>query len=113
VVEADDGESRPVGIITDRDIVMEVLALGRDPLRTEVGEVMNSKLVIASASEDVSTALERMRTHGIRRLPVVDERECLLGVITLDDLLHWHSEQGNALAEIVRKGQTHEHRSKR
>lgn len=113
VVDSSDGESKPIGIITDRDIVVEVIALGRDPHQITVGEIMSTRLVIAGAEEDVTTALERMRAHGVRRIPVVDARECMLGIITLDDLLQWLARQAGALSEIVTKGQSHEHRSKR
>jgi CBS domain-containing protein len=113
VVDAADGEPRPIGVITDRDIVLEVLALGRDPHKTTVGEIMATRLIVASGEEDVATAIERMRAHGVRRLPIVDAREYLLGIITLDDLLHWLAQQTNALSGIVQKGQTREQRSKR
>jgi CBS domain-containing protein len=113
VVDDNDGGLKPIGIITDRDIVMEVLALGRDPHSTQVGEIMSKQLVVAAGHEDVATALERMRTHGVRRLPIVGDRECMLGIVTLDDVLHWVAQQVNALCEIVDKGRTREQRSKR
>ena len=113
VVDDDDGESRPIGILTDRDIVMDVIACDRDPCRTSVGEVMSTKLVVAAGHEDVGVALDRMQAHGVRRLPIVGERERLLGIVTLDDLLQWTAQQADALAAIVSKGQTCERRSKR
>lgn len=113
VVDGSDGECKPVGIITDRDIVLEVVALGRDPHKTSVGEIMTAHLVVAGAGEDVTTVVERMRTHGVRRVPIVDEHERMVGIITLDDLLHWLARQADALSEIITKGHTHEQRSKR
>ena len=113
VVDDPDGERVPVGIVTDRDIVMEGLANGLDLAETRVAQIMSRKLVIAAASEDTSDAIDRMRMHGVRRLPVVDHDGRLMGIVTLDDLLTLHAAQGNALADIVSREQGREHRTKR
>lgn len=113
VVDDADENREPIGILTDRDIVLEVIAQGRDPARTPVRDVMTTQLVVAAASEDVDTALERMRSHGVRRLPVVDENDCVLGIVTLDDLLRVHAEQAAALLAIVTKEQSREDRARR
>jgi CBS domain-containing protein len=106
-------ERTPIGILTDRDIVVEVLATGRNPTTTTVGEVMNSNVVIADESEDVSVALERMKMHGVRRLPVVGHAENIMGVVSLDDLLKVHAQEAAALAEVVTKEQNRETRARR
>jgi len=113
VVDDPQGDRTPAGIITDRDIVIEVLGNELDPATTSVSSVMSAKLVIASASEDVSDALERMRLHGVRRLPVVDHDGSLFGVVTLDDILTLQVGQLNTLAAIVSKELTREQRSRR
>lgn len=113
VVDDPDGERIPAGIITDRDIVMEVLATGLDPAATKVAQIMSGRLVIAAAEEDTADAIERMRLHGVRRLPVVDHAGRLMGIITLDDVLRLHAARAVALSEIVSKEQHREHRSKR
>jgi CBS domain-containing protein len=113
VTDESDGTPEPVGIVTDRDIVMEVIAKGHDPDRTQVGEVMARPLVLASGSETVSTAIERMRAHGVRRLPIVDDRGAVFGIITLDDLYRVLAEHTAALAAIVSKEQTRENRGRR
>ena len=113
VIDNADEEREPVGIITDRDIVIEVLAQWRDPGKTTVGDVMSKQLVIASGSEDASHALQRMVAHGVRRIPVVDDKQCVLGIVTLDDMLRVHAEQANSLAHIVNKEQSREQRSRR
>lgn len=113
VTDDSDGTREPVGIVTDRDIVMEVIAKGRDIDRTRVGEVMAKPLVIASGSENVSTAIDRMRTHGVRLLPIVDDGGIVLGIITLDDLYRVLADHTAALAAIVSKQQTREQRSRR
>ena len=113
VVDDPDGNRVPVGIVTVRDIVVEVLANGLDLAETKVAEIMSSKLVIAGAEEDSSDAVERMRLHGVRRLPVVDHAGRLMGIVTLDDMLTLHAAQAAALADIVSKEQRREHRAKR
>lgn len=113
VLDDADEEREPVGIITDRDIVLEVLAKGRDPGRTTVREIMSTQLVIASDSEDYAEALQRMATHGVRRIPVVDDKRCVLGIVTLDDMLRVHAAQANRLLDIVGKEQVREQRTRR
>jgi CBS domain-containing protein len=113
VVDDPQGERSPAGIVTDRDIVVEALANELDPSATRVAQIMASKLVIGRASESLEEAIERMRLHGVRRLPVVDHNGSLVGIVTLDDMLTLHARQGGALAEIVSKEQTHEQRARR
>jgi CBS domain-containing protein len=107
------GDRVPVGIVTDRDIVVEVLANELDPASTTVAKVMSSKLVIASAAEDINVAIDRMRLHGIRRLPVVEQGGRLMGIVTLDDVLRLHAAAAAALTEIVSREQRREYRSRR
>jgi CBS domain-containing protein len=87
VEETPDGKLRPKGILTDRDIVLEVLARDVDASRLFVDDVMSSSLVCAYDWEDAWQIAKRMRLHAIRRVPVVDEARELVGVISLDDLL--------------------------
>jgi CBS domain-containing protein len=113
VTDDSDGTREPVGIVTDRDIVMEVVARGQDPDRIQIGQIMAKPLVVASGSENVATAIERMRTHGVRRLPIVDDNDAVLGIVTLDDLYRVLADHTAALAAIVSKEQTRENRSRR
>jgi CBS domain-containing protein len=113
VVDNADEEREPVGILTDRDIVVEVLAKGRDPHKTTVAEIMATQLVVAGESEDSTQALQRMAAHGVRRIPVVDDQRCVVGIITLDDLLREQAEQATRLLEVVTKQQARERRVRR
>jgi CBS domain-containing protein len=113
VVDDPQGERTPAGIVTDRDIVVEVLANELAPATTRVARIMATKLVVGAASEPLSDALERMRAHGVRRLPVIEHDGRLLGIVTLDDLLRMHAAQAHALAEIVSKERDHEQRARR
>lgn len=113
VADETDGAREPVGIITDRDIVMQVIAKGRDPNKTLVADVMAAPLVVAATSEDVDTAVERMRSHGVRRLPVVNDAGEIAGILTLDDFNRLLAEHAAALVAIVSKGHSKESRGNR
>ena len=85
LVVIDEVEDRPVGIVTDRDLVVRAMARGY-PLDSRVDSVMSMGLVAIDADADLRHAIDLFSTHAIRRLPVVDgERMC--GMITLDDLV--------------------------
>jgi CBS domain-containing protein len=77
---------RPVGMLTDRDIVVDVLARGLDPASTRVGDVMHKKPVTIRDNLGVFDAIKALAKTGVRRLPVVGKTGLLVGVITLDDL---------------------------
>jgi CBS domain-containing protein len=110
VIVDDDEDQLPLGIITDRDIVVEVLGNDRDPAVTKVHEIVCSPVVIAYETEDTSQAVERMRAHGVRRLPVLDARRKVVGIISLDDLVKQLAVDASALSDIVAREQRHEHR---
>ena len=114
VVVADPEDERiPLGIVTDRDIVVEVLGMGLDPSTTSLASLMHAPVVIALESEDTGQLIQRMRDHGVRRIPVVDRDGAAIGIITLDDLLRLLVAEVNALFEIIDKGQKHEQHVRR
>jgi CBS domain-containing protein len=113
VVEDPAGDRIPLGVVTDRDIVVEVLANELDAATTTVNDIMRTPVVIADDGEDTAQAIERMRMHGVRRIPVVGTGGALVGIVTLDDLLKVFAADVGALLEIVTKAQTYEHRARR
>lgn len=113
VVEDDEERQEPLGIITDRDIVVEVLAKGLDPATTLVGSVVRTPVVIAHDDEDSTLALERMRVHGVRRIPVVGNRGKLVGIVTVDDMVRRLAQEASVLTEIVSREQRQEERARR
>ncbi len=80
------GGERPIGMLTDREIVTTVIAGDGDPRAVTVGEVMTRHPVTVWSSATVEDALQRMRSGGVRRVPVVDERGRLAGIVALDDI---------------------------
>jgi CBS domain-containing protein len=101
VVEKQNGVSRPVGIVTDRDIVVEVNAVDLDPHALTVGDIMSSELASVNEEDGLMSALEVMRLKGVRRLPVTDMRGELVGIVSIDDLLEPLTRQVTELARIV------------
>ena len=79
--------ARPVGVLTDRDIVVGVIARGVDPKTVCVGDIMTVKPITVRESDSVAAALQKMREFGIRRLPVVNECRELVGVLSMDEVL--------------------------
>lgn len=101
VVREDGGVRRPIGIVTDRDLVLEVMAQELDPVRVTVGDVMNEPLVTATESDTVFDAVDAMRRHGVRRLAVIDDGGALVGVVAMDDILSLLAEELGALARTT------------
>ncbi|NYE19132.1 CBS domain-containing protein [Microbacterium immunditiarum] len=94
-------DQRLKGMVTDRDIVVKVIAQGGDPASTTAGSLGEGKLVTVGADDDVREALEMMRTHQVRRLPVIDGHD-LVGIISQADVALALSSQetGETVAEI-------------
>ncbi len=101
VVEGDEPGRVPIGIVTDRDLVVEIIALQVDPAMVRIGDIVVPKLVTVRDDCGVYEAIRFMRSKGVRRLPVVDGNGTLLGIVTLDDLLGLLAEELGALAKLV------------
>jgi CBS domain-containing protein len=86
------GRREPVGILTDRDVALGVVAEEVDPASVSVGDTMTFELTTVSEDSDLMHAIEVMREKGIRRIPVVDADEALVGILTVDDILDVLSE---------------------
>jgi CBS domain-containing protein len=109
VVEySNEGARIPLGIVTDRDLVVEIMASGLDPETITAGDIMAPGLVMVKQNTGVFEAIQYMRANGVRRLPVVDDTNALIGIITLDDLLELLSEELLALAKLVKHEQKKE-----
>lgn len=105
IVVQDLGSRRiPVGIVTDRDLVVEIMAPELDPAALTVGDIMTQELATVNENASLFDAVELMRTKGVRRLPVTDAIGNLSGILTLDDLLELLAEEMSDLARSV----THE-----
>jgi CBS domain-containing protein len=98
IVLRSDGDT-VCGVVTDRDIAMRAVADGWDPRRTRLDDVCSHDLVTLRPDDPVERAVELMRQHAVRRLPVVDDSNHPLGIISLGDLAV-ERDPGSALGEI-------------
>ncbi len=96
-----DGESHPIGIITDRDLTVRVLAAGADPYTTKVGDVMTASPRAIPQTTPIEDALATMRSTTCRRLPVVDAKGRLFGLLTLDDVLSLLAEEFSHISRLL------------
>lgn len=101
VVEERGGGRYPIGILTDRDIVVELIAEEVDLAILLVGDCMAYELVTAREEDDLFDTIKRMRDKGIRRLPVVGEGGTLVGILTVDDLIDLVAEQLTDLVKLI------------
>jgi CBS domain-containing protein len=113
VEQLNGGKRLPVGIVTDRDIVVELTAMDLDPAVITVGDIMGEPLVTARESEGLLETMEIMRYKGVRRLPIVGADGQLIGIVTIDDLLEVLAEQLTELAKVVAREQARESAARR
>jgi CBS domain-containing protein len=108
VIQNRKNKSIPIGIVTDRDIVVELVATELDCEVITVGDIIISKLIVIKESAGMFEAMQLMADKGIRRLPVVDDDGGLVGIITLDDLLLLLSKELATLSKLVTREQKNE-----
>jgi predicted transcriptional regulator len=112
VVDDRDGQKVPIGVVTDRDIVVQLVAKEIDPGDIMVTDLMARELFVALEEEDIHDAIQRMRYRGARRLPVVDREGALVGVVALDDLLEYITDELAGIARVSSRGR-HAERKRR
>lgn len=109
VIDEDDGRRVPIGILTDRDIVVGLLARDADQLwRLDVRDILTHELTAVKEDDDVEDVLDRMRRLGVRRMPVVNAGNELRGIFTVDDMLGLLSEDLASVVSLVAKGRRRE-----
>lgn len=109
VVVVDDAVARiPIGMVTDRDIVVGVVAKGIDPVHLRVGEVMSDRIITAREGDGEYETLQHMSRTGVRRVPVIDKEGSLVGILVMDDLLEHVADQLNELVAIASRQRNRE-----
>jgi CBS domain-containing protein len=101
VVETGKRGPVPIGIVTDRDIVVGIIAPRIDVAQLTLGDIMGRDLITIPETQDVFETLEHMQRHGVRRLPVADRAGVLLGIVSIDDLLELLAMQVSDLSRII------------
>ena len=99
----------PVGILTDRDIVIELVAREVDATEVTVGEAMSNELLTVTENEQLTDLVQKMQGKAVRRVPVVNANGALIGIVTADDLIDLIAEQ---LASLVGMVQREQHRER-
>jgi CBS domain-containing protein len=110
VVETRSGARTPVGIVTDRDIVVETMALQLDATLFTAGDIMNTPLVTVKEDAGFVETLRLMRSHGVRRMPVVSENGALYGMVTADDIVRLLALELSLITEAMSGQMAHERR---
>lgn len=113
VVEKRNGVTAPVGILTDRDIVVEILAEDVDFDTVNIGDVMSYELVTLDDKTEIMDAIKTLCSRGVRRAPVVDGEGHLVGVLTVDDILSLVAEQLADIAKLITKEQSKESKQRK
>lgn len=113
VVEEGDQGRIPVGILTDRDITVAVVAQDLDARTMSVGEAMSGDLLTVREEDSVTDALRLMRRRGVRRVPVTRRNGTLAGIVTVDDLLEIVAGQLSELVRAIESERDHEFRARR
>jgi len=103
----------PVGIVTDRDIVVSVVAAQVDPLKLNAGEVMRGDVLVAHEQDDIAVVAQRMQQKGVRRIPVVSAGGALVGIAALDDLFAELGDEMQTLVSLFRSERAREKRVRR
>lgn len=98
MTELRDGVTVPVGLLTDRDITVKVVAFSLDPQVFTASDIMTRPLISARPDEDLMSVLARMRKQGVRRVPVITEKGALVGILSADDIWETLSEEVDSLA---------------
>jgi CBS domain-containing protein len=112
VVEELSGRRIPVGILTDRDLVVEILAKEISLGAVTVGDVMTREPLTARETDSIYDTMQRMRAKGVRRIPVVDAGGSLVGIVAVDDFLDLLSDELTALARVVTREQARERQNR-
>jgi CBS domain-containing protein len=109
VVERREGVTVPVGVVTDRDLVVDVVVTRLDRIgELTVGDLADRDVVVINAGANVDRALEIMSEAGVRRAPVVDGRGALVGIVTIDDLIETLAARLIGVVAVIRKQQSRE-----
>lgn len=107
VTEHASSSTRAVGMVTDRDIILNAIASGADPRLTDVTETMSRGLVTIARDATIADAVQLMLSHGIRRLAVLDG-DAVIGMLSLDDLIGALVSDWSMVSSLVRNEQERE-----
>jgi len=94
----------PIGIVTDRDIVVSLAKKGKIDPKSPIKNIMTSNVVVCSPDDGIYETINLMKANGIRRIPVLNRQDHLVGIITSDDLLSLLGDEINSLSQVIQSG---------
>ena len=113
VEDSANGRRYPVGIVTDRDIAVSVIAPALDAALFTLGDLLSQELVTAQENQGIFESIQNMRMHGVGRMPIVDRQGALVGIVSVDDLIRLLGEELSELAKLIARERAREVHSKR
>ena len=113
VTEQREGKPHPIGLLTDRDIVVEIIAEDIKVENLLVGDVMSLDLLSIGEDDGISESLKLMKTRGVRRVPVLDGKGELAGILAVDDLIGLLAEELADISQLVEREQEKERNSRK
>lgn len=113
VTEERDSRTVPVGVITDRDIVVEILGEDVPLSAVKVADVMSPELLVVREEDGIWDTIQRMRLKGVRRVPVVNREGGLEGILAVDDLLELIAQELGGMVRVIGREQARERSQRR
>lgn len=108
IVDEIKGNIHPIGLITDRDLALEVVAAEVNPEKLSAEDIVVRDIILAAEDEGILETLHSMRKHGVRRLPVVNRSGSLVGIVSADDMIELIAQEMKELAKMISVEQRHE-----
>lgn len=113
IVDRSDAERMPIGIVTDRDIVVEVVAPALNPAAVTLGDLVSwGELATLQDTDTYADALRLMHAKGVHRVPVIDRAGVLVGIVSFDDMLPRIASELSQLADLAERGRGREVRTR-
>ena len=95
--------NKPIGILTDRDIAMKIVAEDVDARQISAGDIMADNLLLLHANQSINEAIDMMCAKGVRRAPISDDTHKVIGIASIDDLFILLAEEMGSLSKLIRK----------
>ena len=113
IVDRADADRMPIGMVTDRDIVVEIVALGVDPNAVTLGDMMSwGELVTAQETDSYADTLRLMHDKSVRRIPVINAAGVLVGIVSIDDILPQFAVELSEVADLATRGRQREQQTR-
>ena len=102
LVLSEQGDKKPLGIITDRDIVVKIVSKKNDLSNIKVTEVMSTDLLLLPKQQGIKEAIEAMKSKGVRRVPILDDDKKVCGIVSVDDLIMLLVNELSSLSGLIK-----------